>query len=1415
MRPNTQHTFLRCTFLIFMFISCHLLRAQQWIEMMDAGVDFYTIRDSFNQLWDNVPYERGKGYKQFKRWEWFMEQRVYPTGEYFNPMAAWAEFEKFLKTQDENHEKNNGNWTSLGPSNWIDGAGWNAGNGRINVVVQDPVNANTIYVGAASGGLWRSTNGGTSWTNLTDNQAVLGVSGIAIDPTNPNIIYIGTGDGDGSDTYSIGVLKSTDGGATWNTTGLNWTVTQSRVIRKILMHPTDPLTLFAATSNGTYRTTNGGTSWTQVQSGISVQDVEFKPGDPSIVYTCTDQFYRSTNGGASFTLVTTGLPTAANINRFKIAVSPHQPDWVYVVGGKQSNSTFEGIYRSTDSGQSFTVGTNTPNMFGYATNGGDTSGQSWYDMAITVNPANANEVYIAGINVWKSTDGGTNFTIMTQWQFPNSIGYVHADVHDLAFYGNNLYCGSDGGVFISTNLGEDWTNLTNGITIMQFYDIAVTPQNANLVLGGSQDNGTNRYNGSTTWTHVIGADGMNAIIDPTNQNILYGAIQNGDIRKSTNGGSSFFQIIDPTDFAGESGNWVTPYALDPNTPATIYVGYEEIYKSVNGGTSWTVLGSVGNATTTRNLEIAPSNTSTIYITKGSLIYKTTNGGTSWTSVSTGLPNLTITDIAIDPANANRLWITMSGFTAGSKVYQSVNGGTSWTNISGNLPNLPANCIAIRPNTNDILYAGMDVAIYTKDATQTNWTLCNTGLPNVIVEEIEINNAVNKIYIGSYGRGAWVMDLPTTPLCTSLTNPANGATNVPVTTSLTWAASSGNPTGYRLNVGTTPGGTNILNNFDVGNVTTYDPPGDFPYGTTIYVKVMPYNAVGSSTGCVETSFSTQIAPPACTNLTNPLNGATNVDIATALNWAPANGSPTGYRLTVGTLSGGSDILNNFDVGNVSSYDPPGVFPYGSTIYVKIIPYNGTGSATGCSEESFSTQIAPPACTNLTNPLNGATNVDIATALNWAPANGSPTGYRLTVGTLSGGSDILNNFDVGNVSSYDPPGVFPYGSTIYVKIIPYNGTGSATGCSEESFSTQIAPPACTNLTNPLNGATNVDIATALNWTPANGSPTGYRLTVGTLSGGSDILNNFDVGNVSSYDPPGVFPYDSTIYVKIIPYNNTGDAAGCAEESFMTEVGVPTCSNLTSPSGGSTNVPVNTNLHWTAAAGNPDGYFLSLGTTPGGTDILNFFDLGNVTTYDPLVDFPYGSVIYVNITPYNANGNAVGCAEANFTTEFLAPPFCTSLTSPTAGSTGVPVTTALSWSAANGNPAGYKLFVGTTPGGAEILNNFDVGNVTTYDPPGIFSYGSTVYVKIIPYNAGGNALGCIQQSFTTTVCVPNLTIMNNPALIGNHFSTGTLTAFNVTILSGSTVNFYSDSDISLEQDFTVEQGAVFEATIQACPD
>ena len=748
--------------LAFLFVigSISILPAQRWAQVFEEGGSYLDVKKTFKQEWEGKPYQRSSGYKQFKRLENFYDPRLYPDYKWPDPMIVWKEMEaasKAKKNKQSSKSASTSTWTPIGPTSWTDGSGWNAGLGRINVVMVDPNNSNTIYVGAPAGGLWKSTNGGNSWSCLTDNQAVLGVSDMEIDPNNSNIIYLATGDGDASDTYSVGVLKSTNGGTTWTTTGLNFQVTQTRRIRRLIMHPTNSNILFAATTNGLYKTSNGGNSWTLITSN-SFQDLAFKPGDPTVVYAVNDEFYKSTNTGNSFTQITSGLPPDNQVNRYKIGVSEDEPSWVYLVCGKQSDSTFKGMYRSTNSGNSFTLQANSPNIFGYSPTGSDSAGQSWYDLAIVVDPNDASTMWVGGVNIWKSTDGGVTYTIQTNWTYPNGIGYTHADIHYLNIYNGDLYCGSDGGVFISSDGGDNWTDKSAGLQITQFYRLSTSQTNPSLIIGGTQDNGTNLYTGSNNWTHVVGADGMECIINPVNANTMFAAIQFGSIRRSTNGGNSFSVVLTP-DQVGDNGGWVTPYVLDPNNPNHIYVGYTELYRSTNGGNTFTQLSNLNNSNTLRVVEVCKANSSVIYLGRGSKVFKSSNGGTSFTNVTGNLPNKTVTSIITDPTDADRIWVSLSGYTSGQKVFFSSTGGSSWTNLSTGLPNLPANCLLYREGSSDEIYCGTDVGIYTLSGNSGSWTTFGTGLPNVIVEELEITYSIDKIRAATYGRGMWEADLP--------------------------------------------------------------------------------------------------------------------------------------------------------------------------------------------------------------------------------------------------------------------------------------------------------------------------------------------------------------------------------------------------------------------------------------------------------------------------------------------------------------------------------------------------------------------------------------------------------------------------------------------------------------------------------
>ncbi len=783
---------------IIAFLTIGSLQAQDWMRSVENGgkPNFYQIQNDFNAYWKGKKIEKGKGYKQFKRWEWFWEQRVSPQGEFPEQgmeMREWELYQKEHNIAQQRTEATTADWSFMGLTS---SAGGYEGIGRINCVAFHPTVANTFYVGSPGGGVWKTTDGGSTWACLTDNLPVLGVTNIAIDPTNANTIYIATGDGYGNfDTKSVGILKSTDGGATWNTTGLSWTQTQQRVIGSMAIHPTNPQILLAATSVGIYKTTNGGSTWSQITT-FHTQDIKFKPGDPTTVYATSyggtsANVYRSTDTGSTFTKVT----SYTTFNRINLAVSPANTALVVALCSKASDQGFGGLYTSTNSGASFAVKYNasTKNLLGWSATGNDAGGQGWYDLSVVVSPTNASLIFVGGVNTWKSTDGGTTFNLNTAWTSgstynPNNVAVVHADKHYHAYNALNgyLYECNDGGIYRTTNSGTSWTDLSNGLGITQFYRLSNAQTDGNQILGGAQDNGTKKRGTTGAWTMATGGDGMEAIIDYSNSSYMYASYAQGVIYRSTNGfTTSSYTEISANIPGTPTGAWVTPYVMSGTNSSTLYAGYRDVYKTTNRGTSWTKISTSLSTSDLISLAVAPNNDNTIYAASYSKIYRTTNGGTNWTDISAGLPfsSANMTYITVHPTNSQTLYVTFSGYSSGNKVFKSTNGGTSWTNISGTLPNLPANCVTIDKNGNEALYVGCDVGVFYRDATMTDWVVYNQGLPNVIINELEIQYSTGKLRAATYGRGVWQSSLysgsAAVPTITSFT-PASGAVGTSVT-----------------------------------------------------------------------------------------------------------------------------------------------------------------------------------------------------------------------------------------------------------------------------------------------------------------------------------------------------------------------------------------------------------------------------------------------------------------------------------------------------------------------------------------------------------------------------------------------------------------------------------------------------------
>lgn len=729
--------------------------AQKWAEMLhDGRANFYEIQQEFESTWSGMENERGSGWKPFKRWEYETEERVYPSGEFPPRHQLYTELQKFNSFKGRHvgsNERSQGSWDELGPLSWQNQSGWNPGIGRVNFIYEEPGNQNTIYVGTPAGGLWRSEDSGNSWIPLTDQLPSMGVSGIAVDPGNTDIIYIATGDRDANDYNGVGVLKSTDYGQTWQTTGMGWNISDGLKSNWLVMHPSDAQTLFLASNDGLYRTTDGAESWQSVLNG-NIREVEFHPGNPDIVYAVSNRFYRSENGGTSFSATNDGFPSSSQINRLSLAVSAATPDNVYVLAGDEATSGYRGTYYSDNTGISFTEQSISPNIMGYSTDGSSSGGQSWFDIAIAASQTNPFRIVTGGINAWRSNNAGIDYNPKSHWVFPSSIGYTHADIHFLRYYGNRLYCGSDGGIFVSTDDGDSWTDLSEGIGNTQLYRMAFSESAPYNILVGTQDNGTNLLN-NQNFTHLLGGDGNGAAINNDNPDVLYAAYPNGSITMSTDAGASFDGISGSID---ENGLWVTPFVLDPSNQDVLYAGYQNIWKHTEQD-GWEVLSSfVGGSF--RALAVAPSNSNFIYAGRGSTLFRTSDGGASWDNVSADLPNLNITDIAVSANNPQHIIVTCSGYNSQNKVFESFSGGDTFENISFNLPNIPANAVVFENSPENGIYVGTDIGVFYTNDNLANWIDFMNGLPKTKVRQLLISESIGKIRAGTFGRGIWESDL---------------------------------------------------------------------------------------------------------------------------------------------------------------------------------------------------------------------------------------------------------------------------------------------------------------------------------------------------------------------------------------------------------------------------------------------------------------------------------------------------------------------------------------------------------------------------------------------------------------------------------------------------------------------------------
>ncbi len=789
---------------VLLFLA-QLTFAQSWLDLKEQGANYFEIKEAFerqytpakikeiskelrkelqnpSRLMDKFEKEM-EGVIHFKRWSYWIEPRVKESGGRFEALSegvtrAVAEQKRTIS------ERTGVNWTLIGPKSTAIGGG----NGRVNAVRVHPTNPNIVFACSPAGGLWKSTNGGSSWAAVSDDIALLGATDVAFDPANPNTMYLLTGDGEAGDAVSTGIYKSTNGGSSWLPTGLTFAINNRRLLSKIIINPSTGV-LIAGGSAGIFRSMDGAATWTQTLTK-SVRDLEFQPNNPSVVFAGgygSNGFLRSTDGGTTWTTIAS-IPTTGVI-RVAVAVTALDPNYVYCLVGNNSDYGLKGVYLSTDGGLTFTLKSSSPNILGWNASGSGSGGQAWYDLSLTVDPSVKTTIYTGGVNIWKSTTSGASWSCIAHWS-GTGAPYVHADNHDMIFAGTTLWVANDGGVFSSANGGATWSDKSTNLPIAQMYGFGQSATDASIIVSGHQDNGTNlTKNAGTTFSEVLGGDGMHCFIDGTNNNNVFASIYYGDLYRSTDGGSSFTNI-----YTVPGGDWVTPWMQDPSISTTLYAGGSGIYRSTNSGTSWSAISPSINIGTIVHLDVALSNNQNIVASSSTRVMKTTNGGTSWVEITAGLPtNISIQSVRFSPIDPNKIYVCLASYS-GNSLYCSTNGGSTWTSISTGLPGLPANCLAFQSNGD--MYCGTDLGVYCRAATSTSWKAFNNGMPGVAITELDIFKPTGKLRASTYGRGIWEspLDGVNAPPSVSITSPTNNSNfTAPATVAISVNASDSDGT----------------------------------------------------------------------------------------------------------------------------------------------------------------------------------------------------------------------------------------------------------------------------------------------------------------------------------------------------------------------------------------------------------------------------------------------------------------------------------------------------------------------------------------------------------------------------------------------------------------------------------------------
>lgn len=732
-----------------------LLLASSLFAQQRPPINVFDQLEPFRQYYSSRDeWPRAHGYKPYMRYLYDVEQRAYPD----STIPAGARWEAFQQMGRMPRVTLDEPWAALGPFNH---------GGRTRVLRFHPNNPEIMFAGSVGGGLFRSDDGGDYWYPITDMLPNLAVGCLDIAASNPNIMYMGTGEGyfNGDAIGGVGLFKSIDGGVTWALTSMNYNYSSGTCILRVNVDPRDANIVLASTGEGLYRSTNGGDSFTLVRAG-NINEVKRDPQDPDVLLCAAgypygsgvNGVYRSTDNGATWVNANTGLPNPTIIGRIVLSFAPSNSLVVYagISGDFDFNgSEMIGVYRSADNGQTWERMSQDGETSHYAS-------QGWYDMALAVDPDDPLTVFNAGLDIYRTVNGGESWSQRSWWWHAyGEPSFAHADHHELIFHPENsdeLWDVSDGGIFVSYDNGQTWNEKNLGYNTFQFYAMGNATLDTVFALGGTQDNGTTRYSGSGDWESEFGGDGGYCVIDYTNNNTFYVEYQNGNRYRTDDGGSNFAEI-NPGIIGG--GPWVTPIVQDPFAPNTIYTTTNSsgasVWMSTNQGrnSSWVNIGPVGNSN--QVLAASPAVPGRLYLGSGSSVYRYDAADGNWVNVSGNMNGSYITHVIPDPFDPNTVYVTKSGFNGG-QVWRSTTAGGQWTNITGNLPNAPVQDLAVDLNNPTTLYVGGDLGVYyTTDAGQT-WAILGEGLPVVRVDDMDIQPQTGALRVATHGRGMW--EIPT-------------------------------------------------------------------------------------------------------------------------------------------------------------------------------------------------------------------------------------------------------------------------------------------------------------------------------------------------------------------------------------------------------------------------------------------------------------------------------------------------------------------------------------------------------------------------------------------------------------------------------------------------------------------------------